>query len=566
MPADFVRVASVSDLADGEMKQVEAGGTAVLLSRVDGGFHACTAHCPHYGAPLATGVLTGTTVVCPWHHAAFDVCSGALDQPPALDALRTFEVKLDGDDVFVRVPDDADQHGKGIDYRESDGREPDSVETEPSLREGAASGGQTVLIIGGGAAGQAAAEELRRQDYAGRLVMVTPETRAPYDRTKLSKGFLGGGAGPESLPLRDGGFYERLGIEVWTDRTITGINTDTREASFEEGEPLAYSACLICTGGTPRRLPIDGADLEGVHVLRSWEDANSIVEAASGAKRAVVIGTSFIGMEAAAALTERGVEVALVGRDSVPFEGVLGEDLGRTFQNAAEAKGATFHLGADVERIETTFGGDEHGAGARGLGVVLASGERVDGDLVVLGVGVTPATEFLSGHGEFYGEHGALLAASTLALAPGLYAAGDVVEYPEVRLGRRVRIEHWRLAQQHGRHAAQNIARALVSGADSPEDSGEPFTDVPFFWTGQWGISLRYVGHADDWDEAVVDGDLAGKDAAVYYLQDGRAHAAAFVGRDKAAAAFEWLLAEHGAPEASAVREGFDPQEALARG
>ncbi len=350
MPADFVRVASVSDLADGEMKQVEAGGTAVLLSRVDGAYHACTAHCPHYGAPLATGVLVGSTVVCPWHHAAFDVCTGALDQPPALDALRTFEVKVDGDDILVRVPADADAHGKGIDYRESDGREPDSVSPEASGEDA-----QTVLIIGGGAAGQAAAEELRRQNYTGRLVMITPETRAPYDRTKLSKGFLAGGAGPDALPLRDGGFYERLGIEVWTDRTVTGIDPEGQEAHFEDGEPLAYSACLVCTGGTPRRLPIDGAELHGVHVLRSWEDAREIVEAASGAERVVVIGTSFIGMEAAASLTERGATVHLVGRDSVPFEGILGEALGRTFQNAAEAKGATFHLGADVQRIETAL-------------------------------------------------------------------------------------------------------------------------------------------------------------------------------------------------------------------
>ncbi len=185
--------------------------------------------------------------------------------------------------------------------------------------------------------------------------------------------------------------------------------------------------------------------------------------------------------------------------------------------------------------------------------------------MVILGVGVTPATDFLSEHGEFYGEHGALLATSTLALAPRLYAAGDVVEYPEPRLGRRVRIEHWRLAQQHGRHAAQNIAQDLAASGDGATPEAAPFEDVPFFWTGQWGIGLRYVGHADNWDEAVVDGDLAGKDAAVYYLQDGKAHAAAFIGRDKEAAAFEWLLAAHGAPEAEAVRGGFDPQAALAR-
>ena len=555
MPADFVRVAATSDLADGEMRQVDADGTAVLLSRVDGAYHACTAHCTHYGAPLADGVLHGRTVVCPWHHAAFDVCSGALEQPPALDALRSFEVKIDGDDVLVRVPDDADAHGEDITYRESDGESPASVAPEAVDPE-SGEAERTVLIVGGGAAAEAAAEEVRRLGYEGRLVMVTPETRAPYDRTKLSKAYLAGGAGPDALPLRDGGFYERLGIEVWTDRTVSAIRPEKREAHFEEGEPLAYAACLVATGGTPRRLDVEGADLDGVHVLRSWADAHALVEAAGDAKRAVIIGASFIGMETASSLTDRGVEVHVVAREAVPFEAVLGEEVGRAFQSAAEAKGATFHLRADVRRIERT---------ARGLGVVLGADEtRVEGDLVILGVGVTPATDFLDGH-DFRRDDGALAADATLALAPGLYAAGDVAEFPDVRLGRRVRIEHWRLAQQHGRHAAQNIVRALASG-DDDSASGEPFTGVPFFWTGQWGISLRYVGHVEKWDEAVVDGDLGEKDAAVYYLQDGRAHAAAFIGRDKAAAAFELLLASGEAPSADEVRGGFDPQAALARG
>ncbi|MEM1057362.1 MAG: FAD-dependent oxidoreductase [Bacteroidota bacterium] len=539
MSADFVRVASISDLADGEMRQVDAGGTAVLLSRIDGDFHACTAHCPHYGAPLETGILTGTTVVCPWHHAAFDVCTGALDEPPSLDGLRSFEVEIQGNDVLVRVPDDADAHGKGIDYRESDGKAPESAVTSDS--------DQTVLIVGGGAAAQAAAEELRRQGYRGRLVMVTPEIRAPYDRTKLSKGFLGGGAGPDALPLRDGGFYERLGIDVWTDRMVTGIDPASKTASFETGDDLAYGACLVATGGDARRLPVEGADLDGVHVLRSWDDAKGIVEAAEGATRAVIVGSSFIGMEAAAALAGREIEVHIIGREAVPFEMILGEAVGRRFQAAAEEGGAVFHLGADVQRIEQT---------AEGLAVVVGDDERIEGDLVVLGVGVRPTTSFLEGH-DFRRRDGALMTDATLALADGLYAAGDVVAFPETRLGTVVRIEHWRLAQQHGRHAAQSIARVLEG------ENAEPFTNVPFFWTGQWGIGLRYVGHAENWTEAVVDGDLEAKDAAVYYLQDGRALAGAFIGRDKAAAAFEWLLLDGRVPTAEEVREGFDPQAAL---
>ncbi|MEM6327946.1 MAG: FAD-dependent oxidoreductase [Bacteroidota bacterium] len=525
MSADFVHVAATSDLAEGEMRQVDADGTPVLLSRVEGEFHACTAHCPHYGAPLETGVLVGTTVVCPWHHAAFDVCSGALVEPPSLDGLQAFEVQVEGEDVWVRVPETAGHAS----ITTTEAEAPDQV----------------VLIVGGGAAAQAAAEELRRQGYAGRLVMVTPETRAPYDRTKLSKAFLSGGAGPDGLPLRDASVSDRLGIEIWTDRRVTGLDPDTKTASFDAGDELAYDACLIATGGTPRRLPIEGADLDGVHVLRSWSDAQAIVDDADGATRAVIIGASFIGMEAAASLASRDIEVHVVGRERVPFEATLGEALGRRFQQAAEDGGATFHLGASVRRIERT---------ARGLAVVVDEGGTeagIDGDLVILGVGVAPATEFLDGH-DFRRDDGGLVTDATLALADGLYAAGDVAAYPEARLGHVVRIEHWRVAQQHGRHAAHAIAQTLAG------DKAEPFANVPFFWTGQWGISLRYVGHTEAPDEILVDGDLGAKDAAVYYATDGHVQAGAFIGRDKDAATFEWRLLEGTLPTTEEVRSGFD--------
>lgn len=534
---DFVRVAALSDLADGDMTQVDADGIAVLLSRVEGEVHATTAFCPHYGAPLATGVLRGSTVVCPWHHAAFDVCSGALEEPPSLDGLRTFPVRIDGDDILVQVPDDADAHGKGIDYHESDGAEPDMVAR-------ARADGRLALIIGAGAAGQAAAEALRATGYPGRIALVTPETHPPYDRTKLSKGYLAGDAGDDALRLRDADFYERHGLEVWTDREVTALDPDSRTAKLSNGDTIRYDACLVATGGTPRRLAIDGADRDDVHLLRSWDDARTITSRAQTAERAVVIGGSFIGMEAASSLTARGVAVTVVDRADVPLAGALGDAVGRAFQEAAEAKGVTFQLGADLDRIER----DGHQ-----LSVRLADGTALPADLVVMGVGVTPATDFLAG-APFRRDDGGLETDASLRLAPGLFAAGDVAAFPlswagKTRSGERVRIEHWRLAQQHGRHAGQNLF------ADEPG----PFTGVPFFWTGQFGISLRYVGHAEGWDEVVIDGSLEDRDAAVYYLSDDRAVAAAFVGRDKAAASFNLLLAESGPPSADAVRGGFDP-------
>ena len=536
---DFVRVAALSDLADGEMRQVSADGTEILLSRVDGRVHACTAFCTHYGAPLATGVLSGTTVVCPWHHAVFDVASGALCEPPAPDALRTFEVEMRDGDVYVRVPSDADEHGKGTPYRKSDGELPEM--------EGLGTDSRVVAIVGGGAAANAAVEELRAQRYRGRIVMLTKETHAPYDRTKLSKGVLAGDAGEEALPLRDGSFYERHGIEVWSDRTVTGLDAEDREIEFEAGEPLAYDACLVATGGTPRQLSVDGADRDGVFVLRSWEDALRVVEAADGAQRAVVIGASFIGMEAASSLVSRGLDVTVVGREDVPFESVLGAEVGRAFQSAAESKGVTFRLGVSVEAIETS---DD------GLVVSLDASGAHEADLVVVGIGVTPATEFLDG-APFRREDGGLVTDARLRLAERVWAAGDVAAYPEARLGETVRIEHWRLAQQHGRAAARNIAAALEGGEQ------EAFTSVPFFWTGQFGLSLRYVGHAEDWDEVVVDGSIEDGAFIAYYVRGRSVLAAAAVGRDQDAAAFHLLLARGEAPSADAVRGGFDPQAAL---
>ncbi|MDT0633184.1 FAD-dependent oxidoreductase [Rubrivirga sp. S365] len=537
---DFVRVASVSDLADGEMRQVSADGTDVLLSRVDGRFHACTAFCTHYGAPLATGALSGTTVVCPWHHAAFDVASGALCEPPALDALRTFEVKIEGDDVLVRVPADADEHGKGVAYRESDGETPGmAARTEDD---------RLFLVLGAGAAAGAAAEALRTEGYRGRLALVTMETRAPYDRTKLSKAYLAGDAPESALPLRDGAFYEKHGIEVWTDRTVTGLDADAREVSFEGGEPVTYDACLVATGGTPRRLPIDGADLDGVLLLRSWADAQDVVEQAGGAERVVVIGASFIGMEAASSLNARGVDVTVVGKSDAPFASAMGADVGRVFQRAAESKGVAFRLGAGVDRIEAADSG--------GLRVVVG-GEALPADAVVMGVGVSPATGFLDG-APFRRDDGGLVTDAALRLAPGLFAAGDVAAFPDARLGKTVRIEHWRLAQQHGRAAARNM---LAEGDPTVADT--PFDGVPYFWTGQFGLSLRYVGHAEDWDEVVVDGSLDDAEFLAAYVEGGAVRAVAAVGRDQDAAAFHLLMAQGRTPTPADIRQGVDLQARL---
>ena len=526
--SDPIRVADAGTVRDGEMAEVDAGGTPVLLARVGGRLHACAARCPHYGAPLATGVLDGPHVVCPWHHARFDVTTGALCDPPALDGLQAYAVEERDGGVFVTVAGPA--HVPPPAQQDTDGR--------------------LFLVLGAGAAAQAAAEELRRQGFQGRIALATPEAEPPYDRTKLSKAYAAGTADDAGLPLRAADFQAARGIETWTGRTAVALDPDARTVTFEDGETVAYDACLVATGGTPRRLDVPGADLPGVFVLRSHADARALVGALPRARRAVVVGASFIGMEAASSLRERGLEVTVVDRAAVPLEAALGADVGRVFRDAAEAKGVAFRMEAAIDRIDAD--GDADGdAGGDGLAVVLASGERLPADVVVLGVGVTPATAFLAGHA-FHGDGGGLETDAALRLADALFAAGDVAAVPAAS-GERVRIEHWRLAQQHGRAAA----RAMLG-------ESEPFEGVPFFWSGQFGLALRAVGHAHAPDERVVVGSLADAAFVSYAVEGGRAVAALALGRDKDAAAFHHLLRRGLAPTAAEVRGGFDPQARLA--
>ena len=529
-PRPEARVASVHDLADGEMKTVTVADTDVLLSRVDGTFHACGAHCTHYGAPLADGALHGPMVTCPWHHAQFDVTDGALVDPPALDALARYSVRVEGDDVFVRVPDDADETPEGAAYRESGGVTPPMTDREPDLR--------TFVIAGGGAAGEVAAETLREVGFTGRLVVVTAEDVAPYDRTILSKSYLAGDAGDDALLLRDDAFYERHDIDVLCGATVTKLDTESKEIHFAEAgsETLSYDRVLLATGSTPRTLDVPGAKLDGVHTLRGWQDAQRIVEEAEGASRAVVVGSSFIGMEAAANLSARGLEVTVISHDEVPFEAVLGADVGRVLQRVHEEHGVTFHLGRGVRRIEKTDAG---------LAATMTNGEKAEGDFILVGIGVTPR----AGYAEelVTADDGGVIVDDHLRVRDDVFAAGDIAHFPEPRTGERVRIAHWRLAQQHGRIAARNMMGESV-----------PYRGVPFFWSGQFGVNLRYLGHAADWDEVHVDGSLDDRTFIAYYIKGGDVLAAASIGRDRETAALHALMLAGQPPSADEVKEGVD--------
>ena len=503
MASKDVHLANTSDLRDGEMKEVSAGETRILLARAGDRFHAVSATCPHYGAPLAEGALCGTRVVCPWHHAVFNVVNGDLEEPPALDSLVCYDVRVDGDAVLVSVPEGA----------------PDRRTAVMVKRDHVADSRQFV-IIGAGAAGYAAAQTLREEGFRGDIVMITREDRPPYDRPNLSKDYLHGHAEAEWMPLRPEEFFSEHDIKLVLNREVTRVNARRKSITFESGETMDYDALLVATGGAPVRLNIPGSDLKNISMLRSFADADSIIESAGRSRRAVVVGASFIAMEAAYSLRERGLEVTVVAPSREPFEATLGAEIGAVFRRLHESHGVRFKLGSIVYRFE----GSHHVEA-----VTLDTGESIETDMVVVGAGVRPVTHFLEG--VELDEAGGVVVDSRLCAVDGLYAAGDIVNFADLRTGERVRIEHWRTAQQQGRTAARNMVGHDV-----------PFDGVPFFWTRQFDNALLYVGRATSWDEIIYRGDLSSQDFLAFYVKGNRVLAVAGMNRDREMAAVEELM------------------------
>ncbi len=503
MNGNGVHVANTSDLRDGQMKEVSIGETRILLARVNNRFHAVSATCPHYGAPLAEGVLCGTRIVCPWHHAVFNVVNGGLEEPPALDGLTRYDVHVEGERILVDMAEPAATQS-----------------TAKEFDHNGYSDSRQFVIIGAGAAGYAAAQTLREEGFRGNVVMITRENRAPYDRPNLSKDYLHGHAEPEWMALRSEEFFNEHGIKLIRNREVTRVDSRAKMITFENGDSMDYDALLVATGGAPVRLNISGSDLKNVCLLRSFSDADSIIETANRSRRAVVVGASFIGMEAAYSLRERGLDVTVVAPSHEPFEAVLGADIGAVFRREHEKHGVKFKLGSIVYRFEGS-----HNVEA----VVLDNGECIETDMVVVGVGVRPVTQFLEG--VELAEDGGVVVDSQMRAADGIYAAGDIANFVDPRTGKRTRVEHWRTAQQQGRTAARNMIGKY-----------EPYDAVPFFWTRQFDIGLLYVGQATSWDKIIYHGDVSSQEFLAFYIKDDRVQAVAGMNRDREMAAVEELM------------------------
>ena len=503
-------------LPDGEPVFGQVDGKAVYAIRSGDRVSAYAATCTHYGAPLAEGLVRQGIVRCPWHHARFDVRDGRVLGGPACDPLTPFRVRVEEGSVVVT---------EAV-------AEPDPLESigEP------ATAPDSVVIIGAGAAGTTAAETLRREGYDGPVRLVDADPDAPYDRPNLSKAFLVGDLGEDRLPLRSPAFLADHGIDL-VRAGARRVDPERRCLELDGGEELAFGVLLLATGAEPNRLAVDGGDLPHVRRLRTLEDCRGIIDAAERAASTAVIGASFIGMEVAASLRARGLAVTVVAPEETPFENTLGGALGTMIRTLHEAEGVEFRLGRTVERIEPER-------------VHLDDGEDVRADLVVVGVGVRPRTE-LAAEAGLDVDDGILVDEYLRTSADGVWAAGDVARYPHRATPRGIRIEHWVVAGRQGRTAARNILGC-----------GEPFDDVPFFWTRQFGRSVLYVGHAGEWDEQRVDGNCGDGDCGVSFLLGGERRAFVSVGRSDASLEAEAELESESRPDRPTAHRGPEEQRA----
>jgi NADPH-dependent 2,4-dienoyl-CoA reductase/sulfur reductase-like enzyme/nitrite reductase/ring-hydroxylating ferredoxin subunit len=476
---------AVSAIPASGLLRGHVGDDGVLVARVGSEYFAVGASCTHYGGPLADGVLEGDTVRCPWHHARFSLRTGEALRAPAFDPVACWNVEQRGDKIFVT--------GKA------------KIQPVRKLVSGQAP--SRMVIVGGGAAGFAAAEQLRRDGYEGSLVMLSDDADPPVDRPNLSKDYLAGTAQEEWVPLRGQGWYRDHAIDLRVNTKVTKIDPRARQVELADGTGIPYEKLLLATGAEPVRLDIPGADLAHVHVLRTLADCRAIIAAAQRAPRVVVIGASFIGLEAAAALRTRNLDVHIVAPEKRPLERVFGAELGDFVRSLHEEKGVVFHLEDTAAAIERNK-------------VILKSGRTLDADLVVVGVGVRPRLQLAEKAGLKI-DRGVVVNEYLETSAAGIFAAGDIARWPDRHSGESIRVEHWVVAERQG----QAAARAMLG-------SGDRYDGVPFFWSQHYDVPINYVGHAASWDALDVEGDIHARDCVVRYRQGGKVRAVASIYRD----------------------------------
>ena len=485
---DLTAGVAASDIPSDGMLSGHVGDDTVILARVDGALVAVSGACTHYSGPLGEGLRVGDRVHCPWHHACFDLRTGAAVKAPALSPLDRWAVEEDGDRVIVR--------GK--------------LEAAPAPTRNTVNDPRRIVIVGGGAAGFAAAQRLRDLGYAGDLTMLSNDADAPYDRPNVSKDYLAGEADPAWMPLKDDAFYRDNRIDLRLGTQVSALDAKARRLTLLGGGVVDYDVLLLATGAEPNRPATPGFERENVHLVRSLADGHALIGAVKAAGAVAIVGSSFIGLEVAASMRQRGIETHVIAPEALPLESKLGPGLGAFIKGLHEAHGVNFHLGRTVKGFD-------------GTRLVLDDDSTIEANLVVLGVGVKPRLELAEAAGLTL-DKGVVVDAGLRTSDPAVFAAGDIARYPNPVGGDPIRVEHWVVAERQGQVAAANML-----GID------EPLAEPPFVWSAHYDVSLRYVGHAESWDRSEVDGSIEDRDATVSFFKDGKLTAVVTLGRDRAA-------------------------------
>ena len=481
--AEGVRIAELTST----VTKGRVGEEPAILVRTNGETYILGAFCSHYHGPLAEGLVSEGAIRCPWHHACFDLHTGEAVRAPAFSPVTSWLVEEAEGTIFARAKR---PRSKPAPLSPDRARHPGKV-----------------VIVGGGAAGFAAAEQLRRQEFQGSIMMLSDDSAAPVDRPNLSKDYLAGKAPEDWVPLRKASFYSKHGIELRLGTKVVGLDAGSREVALSDGSTVPFDRLLLAMGAEPRRLSIPGAEQPHVHVLRSLSDCQAIIEQARVARRAVVVGASFIGLEVAAALRQRGIEVHVVAPDKRPLERIFGAQMGDFIRGLHEQNGVIFHLQETANRID-------------GRQVRLKGGGMLDADLVVAGIGVRPRTEIAEQAG-LMADRGVVVNKYLETSASHIFAAGDIARWPDPHAGESIRVEHWVVAERQGQAAALNMLGAKAA-----------FADVPFFWSQHYDVPINYAGHAETWDDLTIEGDIPAKDCLLRFKRRGRTLAVASIFRD----------------------------------
>jgi 3-phenylpropionate/trans-cinnamate dioxygenase ferredoxin reductase subunit len=367
------------------------------------------------------------------------------------------------------------------------------------------SGDRTLLIVGASLAGAKAAEGARATGHDGRIVLVGDENERPYARPPLSKDVLRGEKDAETTRVHDEGHYDEHGIELLAGRTVEALDLNAARARLDGGETLGFTTAVLATGAEPRRLAVPGADLDGVHYLRTRTDSLRLGDAIRAGRRVAVVGAGWIGSEVAASARQLGAEVVLIDPAPLPLRRVLGDQVGEMFRALHAEHGVALRLGTGVSELQGT---------GRVANVVLSDGRVEPADVVVVGVGVTPRAGLATDAG-LKVDNGVVVDEFLETSAPGVYAAGDVASAWHPRYGAHLRVEHWANALNQGLAAGANAAGEHTA-----------YTRLPYFFSDQYDLGMEYVGYSQPGDDLVVRGSLADRELIAFWHRDGVVSAA----------------------------------------